>query len=221
MSTMSQGPHADRRAFQLERIILFSDAVFAIAITLLVIEIKVPALHGSAATEGALVQELVHLIPKFVGFLISFFLIGFYWTRHHVLCGYLGDYSTKLIWLNLLFLLSIVLMPFSTGIFGEYSTPQTLDLKAPFIIYVANICFTGSMLYLLWGYVGKPENGVSNGALDKDVVEAAKRRALVITVWFALVIPVSYLNAFLARYLPILLPIVLRLTRARSSRPRR
>jgi len=215
---MAQESHTAQRTLQLERIILFSDAVFAIAITLLVIEIKVPSLHGTEPTEAALLHEIFLLIPKFVGFLISFFLIGLYWTRHHLLFGYLSDYSTKLVWLNLLFLLSIVLMPFSTGIFGEYSTPQTFHLKAPLIIYVLNICFTGVMLYLLWDHVGNPKSGVAHAPLDPDVVKAAKRRAVIISLVFASVIPASFVDAFLARYIPILLPVVLRLTRPRRRR---
>jgi len=217
---MAQTSHTTQRALQLERIILFSDAVFAIAITLLVIEIKVPSLHGTEATEADLLHAIALLVPKFVGFLISFFLIGLYWTRHHLLFGYIADYSSKLVWLNLLFLLTIVLMPFSTGIFGEYSTPQTFHLKAPLIIYVLNICSTGVMLYVLWDYVGTPENGVAHPWLDPDVVKAAKRRAVVISLVFASVIPGSFVNAFFARYIPILLPVILRLARPRRHRPK-
>lgn len=215
---MSQESHSSRRALQLERLIFFSDAVFAIAITLLVIEIKVPALHGAEATEASLVHAVFLLLPKFLGFLVSFFLIGLYWTRHHFLFGFLTDFTPRLMWLNLLFLLSIVLMPFSTGIFGEYSTPQTLHLKTPLIIYVLNICFTGLMLYLLWDYVGKPGHGVADPSLDPAVVKAAKRRALVISLVFAAIMPAAFVNAWFARYIPILLPITLRLTRGRQRR---
>ncbi|WP_315818872.1 TMEM175 family protein [Paraflavitalea speifideaquila] len=81
----------------------FSDAVFAIAITLLVIEIKVPELEQEHLTEGALLKSLEHLFPKIIGFLISFFLIGNYWMVHHRLFGFVIDYNRKLLWMNLLF----------------------------------------------------------------------------------------------------------------------
>jgi uncharacterized membrane protein len=68
--------HHERTKFQLERLILFTDAVFAIAITLLVIEIRVPELHH--ATEAGAVQGLLQLISKFIGFFISFFVIAVY-----------------------------------------------------------------------------------------------------------------------------------------------
>ena len=102
-----------KKEFQLERLILFSDAVFAIAITLLVIEIKIPELH-EGVSDAAILLSLKHLIPKFVGFIISFAIIGTYWTIHHRLFGFVINFDKKLLLLNLLFLFFIVLMPFST-----------------------------------------------------------------------------------------------------------
>src|SRR5215204_2057977 len=96
-----------KKEFQLERLILFSDAVFAIAITLLVIEIKIPEIPDKELTEDKLLGALGHLIPKFVGFLISFLIIGQYWLVHHRMYSYVTGFTTRLIWLNLLFLLAI------------------------------------------------------------------------------------------------------------------
>jgi uncharacterized membrane protein len=106
-----------RKEFQLERLILFSDAVFAIAITLLVIEIKIPDKHEMQLQEGisdkAILRALGLLIPKFIGFFVSFMLIGLYWTVHHRLFGFVTAYDRKLLLLNLVFLFFIALMPFS------------------------------------------------------------------------------------------------------------
>ena len=108
-----------RKEFQLERMILFSDAVFAIAITLLVIEIKIPDKeflneHGGLS-DKVLLRALNELVPKFVGYLISFCLIGLYWSIHHRMFGFVTNYDRKLLFLNLLFLFFVALMPFSTG----------------------------------------------------------------------------------------------------------
>jgi len=208
---MKSGYHDPRVAFQLERVILFSDAVFAIAITLLVIEIKVPSMHDGIANEADLLNAVLHLAPKLLGFLISFVLIGMYWTRHHTLFGYVVNYTPKLLWLNLFFLLSVVIMPFSTGIFGEYSTPSTIHYITPLAIYVLNLCYSGLALFFLWRYVGNPAHKVSDDSLTPEITRAAKTRAVVISAVFALAIPVAFINGYAARYVPLLIPLALRL----------
>jgi uncharacterized membrane protein len=132
----------NRDAFQLERVILFTDAVFAIAITLLVIEIKVPELHHPSEVD--VVNVLLRLIPKFVGFLLSFFIIAIYWKAHHRIFRFVRHLDDKLVWLNLIFLLSIILMPFTTAYQSEYGL-----LRTPWIVYSINVGFTGIMQTLL------------------------------------------------------------------------
>ena len=117
---MNQLHSEQKKEFQLERMILFSDAVFAIAITLLVIELKVPELEKSELSDGKLLSALGHMMPKFFGFGISFLFIGIYWTVHHRLFGYVVNLSPKLLRLNLLFLFAVALMPFSTAFYSEY-----------------------------------------------------------------------------------------------------
>src|SRR6185295_3876546 len=98
--------------FQLERVVLFSDAVFAIAITLMVIELKIPEVSKNESADqfwGSMGPRVLN----FVAFLASFFFIGMFWYRHLKLCGLLIDYNRTFILLNLLFLFFIVLLPFS------------------------------------------------------------------------------------------------------------
>jgi len=103
---------------QLERLIFFSDAVFAIAITLLVIEVRVPDLpHASDAVLG---QALLDLVPKYIGFLSSFFVIGRFWMSHHQLFGMLKEADSGLIWHNMFLLMAIAFMPFPTAVLSEY-----------------------------------------------------------------------------------------------------
>jgi len=94
----------ERKRFQVDRLILFSDAVFAIAITLLIIEIHPPSLEGLPATNAMFAEKMGDLIPEFVGFFMSFALIGLYWSKHHSVFGYITDYTPKLIFLNLVLL---------------------------------------------------------------------------------------------------------------------
>jgi len=203
--------HPDKGDFQLERLILFSDAVFAIAITLLVIELKVPELDRADYNDAALAHELKHLIPRFIGFVISFGIIGVYWSIHHRLFGFVHKYSTRLIFLNMLFLFSIVLMPFSTGLFGEYSRPTAMKMFIPFAFYVGNVALTGFSNYLLWRYACNPANGIAAGFPDHEYVVNAKRRSLIVPVVFLIALIVSIWYPSEARYIPISLVLIFRI----------
>src|SRR4030095_10447813 len=103
----------------LERVLFFSDAVFAIAITLLVIEVRVPALPHDA-TDRDLGLALVGVVPKIVVFVISFFLIGQTWIEHHRIGRQLRRYERGFLWKNLWVLFFVVSMPFATPLLSEY-----------------------------------------------------------------------------------------------------
>jgi len=112
-------PHAVAPAHGLERMAFFSDAVFAIAITLLVIEIHVP--HVAAPyTDQAFLQGLANLLPNFIGFFVSFFAIGLFWIGHHRAFACARHWSPKLFGPNLLLLSAIAAMPFFTAFASEY-----------------------------------------------------------------------------------------------------
>ena len=204
--------HELKKEFQLERLILFSDAVFAIAITLLVIEIKVPELH-EGFSDQLLGPELLHLVPKFIGFLISFFIIGLYWTIHHQMFGFVINYDRKLLWLNLLFLMSIVLMPFSSGLYGEYSVPAAIYMHLPYGIYVGNIVFSGIMTYSLWSYLTNPARNLTEGIPSGSYVRLAKARSVVVSFVFLLSFLVTLQYPVLGRYVPMLIPVAMSLIR--------
>ena len=97
---------------RLERLIFFSDAVFAIAITLLVIEIHVPHLTGDVAEA---LRALTALAPSLFGFALSFVVIGRFWIGHHAAMANVECYSPKLLWPNLHLLMAIAFMPFATA----------------------------------------------------------------------------------------------------------
>lgn len=142
--------HHDRTEFQLERLILFTDAVFAIAITLLAIEIRFPEMHR-LPSDADIWRGLFELLPKFFGFLIGFAIIAQYWTAHHRIFRFVRNYDMKLLWLNILFLLPIVLMPFSSGLFSSYGI-----VRAAFSIYAGNIMLAGLAQLLLLRYLLNP-----------------------------------------------------------------
>jgi uncharacterized membrane protein len=114
---MENRSHAE--ALAVERLLFFSDAVFAIAITLLVIEIRLPPLSHSAG-EGELGRALLSLIPLFVGFVVSFLLVAQTWIEHHKMGRQLGGWDVGLLWRNALLLMFVAFLPFATAVMSEH-----------------------------------------------------------------------------------------------------
>jgi uncharacterized membrane protein len=147
-----------KKEFQLERMILFSDAVFAIAITLLAIDLKIPEVSKKLITEEKLDNYLVDLIPRFISFLVSFFLIGNFWMTHHQIFGFVDNYNRRLVVVNLFLLFGIALMPFSTAFYSEYV--DTL-LNSPMFVYSLNVAYVGICYTYLWVIISNPKNHLS------------------------------------------------------------
>jgi uncharacterized membrane protein len=143
---------------QLERIVFFSDAVFAIAITLLIIEIKVPHLdHHAPDSEYWL--ALLKLMPNFFGYFFSFFVIGAYWVGHHRIYGHIVRWDYGLIWRNILFLMAIGFMPFATAFFTEVFPPRFV----PLVLYAATFSAAGLLELWQWRYA------VKKGLIDEEL----------------------------------------------------
>jgi uncharacterized membrane protein len=121
----------------LERLVFFSDAVFAIAITLLVLELHVPHLPKGSPDRAFLI-ELARLIPNFAGFIISFSVIGVFWMGHHRAFALASRYSPKVLGWNMALLGAIAFMPFSTAFFA-----QNLNQHVPAVFYCATMLVAG------------------------------------------------------------------------------
>lgn len=193
----------EKEKFQLERIALFSDAIFAIAITLLIIEIKVPEIETSSISDNALWHGLVLTLPKFIGFLVSFFVIGLYWLAHHRMFRYVTHTNQKLLWNNLLFMLPIVVMPFSTSFLSEY---YNAALRVPLAVYMITISFAGFFSFRLWQIIGNPKNQLSNG-LNKVILGYNSARALIIPSVFICAFLLSFINTWISYIIPPLTPL--------------
>lgn len=129
----------------------FSNGVFAFAITLLILDVRLPA-DTSKANLG---PALIALWPNYMAFLLSFFVIGLYWSTYIRLFREIVRADRALIWLNLLFLLFIVIIPFSTSVISLYLTQLTV------IIYAAIMACAGYMHTVLRIYAGHNHRLVS------------------------------------------------------------
>ena len=129
------------------RIEALSDGIFAFAMTLLVLDIKMPKLPETAVQAGLLVPSLLALWPKFFSYIMSFVILGVFWVGHHGYAHFLKRTDRWLLWINLLFLLLIVCVPFSTDLLGDY--PRQ---KVAVMIYGSNIAALGLTLHLHWWY---------------------------------------------------------------------
>ena len=197
-----------RTQFQLERFTFFSDGIFAICITLLIIEIKVPNREElNIYTDISLWHYLSHNSLKFLGFLISFGIIGHYWSVHHRIFGYAINYTMALVWLNLGFLLTVVLLPFSSGLLGEYGSDTHMFL--PYAVYVANMCFTGFMNCWLWLYISNPNRNLLTHKISDARIRLGLYRSLVIPVIFLFALLVSFFLPLVSRFIPVLIPVIL------------
>lgn len=122
----------------LERLVFFSDAVFAIAITLLVIEIEIPHLGG--VPDSQYWNALIELLPSFFGYALSFLVIGRFWIGHHNAFTQIDHYDGRLAWPNLFLLMAIAFMPFATGFMAA-----NLGNFVPTLIYNLTLLATAVM----------------------------------------------------------------------------
>ncbi|MEZ0244093.1 MAG: TMEM175 family protein [Sphingomonas sp.] len=174
-----QVPHA------LERMIFFSDAVFAIAITLLVIEIHVPEVHGDHPSDIAFIAALARLTPNFIGFFTSFFVIGMFWAGHHRAFGCARHWDQKLVWPNLLLLAAVAAMPFTTAFGSEYYGD-----RVPAMLYCTWLLVTALLNIRLVRLATSPE--VAGPELNDARRWNLRRRGIGVAMGAATGIIVSY-----------------------------
>ena len=117
MSLFERFTHGELR---LGRIEAFSDGVFAIIVTLLVLDLKVPPLTD-ATSAGELAQGLIAQLPRFLSWLISFIIVCKFWLNHHHVLGQARHADYALVWINSIFLMGQSFIPFPTALIGQYS----------------------------------------------------------------------------------------------------
>ena len=158
------------------RLEAFSDGVFAIAITLLIIEIKVPS-HEAAEHAGGLLRALIHVWPSFVGYVISFVTLGIMWINHHALCSYIGRVDCYFLFIHVLFLMCIAFLPFPTAVLAEY-LPHPEERRAAVASYSATLVVIALAYNAVWWSAAINRRLLKPGC-DADAVRTISRRYMV------------------------------------------
>ena len=163
-----------KKEFQLERMILFSDAVFAIVITLMAIEIKIP--ESVELSSKTMAKELFHLLPTLLAYIVSFFFIGAIWYQHLKMFSLLKDYDLGLVIRNMALLFFIGLFPFTATLIT-----RAKGQMQPFFMYLFMILFCVIAQYVLYHYIVIQRPSIRlNTDLAEHKKELYKRRIGVI-----------------------------------------
>jgi uncharacterized membrane protein len=182
-------PGGGRDAYDLGRLLTFTDGVFAIAITLLVLAIPVP---GAVArpSNAELGSQLLTLAPNLLGFVLSFYVIGTQWRLHHVLLRDVRRVDSLFLSLNLLLLLFICLLPFTTAVLVRYDVAVAVDM------YAANVALTALTTTAI-----RFKLNHTPSLLDPVTTTVGRRtylRGLAQAAIFVVSIPLAWLNVDLA-----------------------
>ena len=156
------------------RIEAFSDGVFAIAITLLVLQLKVP--QESEVAEVPLVTQLLRQWPAYVSYIISFAFIGIMWINHHRLFTHIRRSDNNLMILNLLLLMGVTLVPFPTAVLAEHL--GHFDDQPAAMFYSAVYVVIAVFFNLLWRYAVHKGRLLDADCDRESVEEISKKYAL-------------------------------------------
>jgi uncharacterized membrane protein len=160
--------HEPDHALEFERALFFSDAVFAIAITLLILELRLPPLP-SPATDADVAIALGEMLPAVFAYVLSFATIGLYWLAHWRRYRYITRVDERLVALNLVLLAMVVFIPFPTAMIGEHG-----DLAITVIIYACSLSAAGIVGPLTWVYGWRA--GLVRPDIDAGYARAAALR---------------------------------------------
>ena len=175
-------PHA---AGLLERLIVLSDGVFAIAMTLLVVELTLPQATSGATAD--LVAQLRALGPRYLSYAVSFLVVASYWTSHQRIYRYIVRADSTLVWLNIALLLCIAFQPFPTSVLGAFSTTPAVTF------YAATLFGTGVVVLVLWVYATHDRRLVSPD-LDRRLIQHHTLRAATAPLVFLVSIGIAQVN---------------------------
>ena len=160
-----------------ERLAALSDGVFAVAMTLLVLDLRAPA-SEAIHSDQALWLALTALAPKLMMYVMSFLTLGIFWVGQQSQLNHLARSDRSLSWIHLVFLFFVSMTPFSTTLLAEFTA-----YRIALLLYWLNILLLGAALYFSW--VCAEGEGLVKQDLPKAVSTAIKRRILIAQALYA------------------------------------
>jgi len=182
------------------RIETLTDGVFAIVMTILVLEITVPQIsHSEAAIE--LPKQLFELWPVIQSYGTSFIILGFFWIAHDYQFHYVKRANRTFLWITIFYLMFIAFVPFSTSLIGEYG-----DQQISVIIYAVNISIIGFWEYIRWKYATKDHQLVDSD-LNPTFITKMSRRFLLGPTIYLIAVAISFVSTQLSLVMFIATPL--------------
>jgi uncharacterized membrane protein len=185
--TAQPGAGPTIRSMPTSRLEAFSDGVFAIAITLLIIEVRPP---DSAPDE--LAGDLVSIWPSYAAYGVSFVIIGIIWVNHHQVFAGITAVDRPLLFLNLVLLLTVAFLPFPTALLGEYIRDGD-NAHIAAAVYGANMTLIGLAFIVVWSYLARVPSLLAP-EIGAEGARRARRAAMIGPVAYGLTIPLAFVS---------------------------
>ena len=183
---------------QSRRVEALGDGIFAIAMTLLVLELHVPPLAATAPA-GELAKALLPMWPKFAGYGGSFLILGVLWIGHHNQFHYIRHVDRPFLWINILFFMCVGFMPYCTALMGSF-----IWNRLAAAVYGSALLVTGTVLYAEWRYAARHE--LLSEAATPAIVDAMGKRILAGLSGYAIALVVSLVSPPAGLALYVLIP---------------
>ncbi len=183
----------------LHRLEALADGVFAVAMTLLVLDLKTPAMdaiHG----EGDLWRALLALAPRLETYLMSFLTLGIFWLGQQAQFNLMERSNRDVVWVHIIFLAAICLLPFSTALLSEF-----IAYRAALLVYWANLALLGAVLITSWMLTRRA--GLANAELPGDIDRAIYARIVVAQLLYAVAAALCVVSTHLSIALIVLLQV--------------
>jgi uncharacterized membrane protein len=183
----------DQMALSKNRIEALTDGIFAVVMTILILDISIPQISSNSAIGGIaagteLLKGLFDLWPKILSFGISFVILAIYWMAHHRQFNYVKHLNRTLIWINIMFLMATCILPFSTSLLAQYR-----EQEISILVYGGNSIIIASLLYIQWWYATTSHHSkLVDENLDHIIKTTLSRRLLFGIIVYLIAIGISF-----------------------------